>query len=766
MLNVKLGTIVFPILIAAVGCASESAPSPGEASDVLQHEQAFVPISRTLSRDLSVRANALSGLGTQAVPSANAKESFYLAINKKELNRRYFLSAYMKQAYPGSVGAGAAASLGTRVVTFREQNGKLFVFDAQDGRASSDTFDPALIIEAYPVVDHYSPFLGLAGHDDYVLFDPAAGLNRFGVVSDLYAHGDLSSIYGAGSQPLHFQVDLSYLQNFRRINDGSTFEQVFTGAVNEPVPENQAAPSNPANPFTASGTLGIALRRYSEGEGFTLFDANSTSQEYYFRADPLLEKNTGGTLSRATKWNIRPGMKPIKWVISEQFVEVGRQNPKYDIVGAIKAGIENWNAVFGFKAFEAQIATAQDSYADDDKNYFIYDGDPTYSYAFANWRLNPNTGEIRGASVYFNAIWLQAAIDEFDPQASSAARTSKPQTRAPVSRITWAGLRGTPLCTLFAPNAGASHDDLERSSTHARAVNGVQQVEQFITHVAVHEVGHTLGLRHNFKGSLLPLPQQSSVMEYILDPDAVEANRNLPGPYDYDAIRLLYGLQTNEPSQPFCTDEATELDPACATFDRTEDPLAKFYGSGYNARLNLILRNQDPTGAYFNSINRRYLNGTAAYLRAGTAADQGRAWSELDKLLALGRDHTADNAQYPGYTDRLSDFQNYVLNRLFLDPAHLRGDITKDPSLTGTTLTTLTTTLQGVITNSDTYRGWNTRRTAVDVLKKLQAQPAYQALLNARATLANATLPPGSTEAALRDDLVARIDSATHPYFK
>jgi hypothetical protein len=69
-----------------------------------------------------------------AVPGDDAPQSFYLAINKRELGQRWSLSAYVKQYHPDNVNYGAAASLGVRVVTFRVQNGKLFVFDASDHR--------------------------------------------------------------------------------------------------------------------------------------------------------------------------------------------------------------------------------------------------------------------------------------------------------------------------------------------------------------------------------------------------------------------------------------------------------------------------------------------------------------------------------------------------------------------------------------------------------------------------------------------------------
>jgi len=97
-----------------------------------------------------------------------------------------------------------------------------------------------------------------------------------------------------------------------------------------------------------------------------------------------------------------------------------------------------------------------------------------------------------------------------------------------------------------------------------------QKVEAFLTHVTVHEVGHTLGLRHNFAGSL---DNQSSVMEYIDDVEAVDVGRDHPGPYDAAAIRFLYGLSPNVPTSLFCTDEDTRVDPDCAQFDTGAQPL-------------------------------------------------------------------------------------------------------------------------------------------------------------------------------------------------
>ena len=72
----------------------------------------------------------------------------------------------------------------------------------------------------------------------------------------------------AASPATRFKVELSFLQRFRSIADGATFEEVFTGYSDAPDPSRQTT-TDPVpidtNPFRASGTLGIALRRYQEG---------------------------------------------------------------------------------------------------------------------------------------------------------------------------------------------------------------------------------------------------------------------------------------------------------------------------------------------------------------------------------------------------------------------------------------------------------------------------------------------------------------------
>jgi len=126
----------------------------------------------------AARAQSESGMPTPPVGIGGGSGNFYLAIRKDALEQPWFLSAYMKQYHPGNAGVAAGSTLGTRVVAFREQNDKVFLFDTSHAAQISAVFDPQILLEAYPVV-HLPAFERLRGSEQYILFDPAGGLNRF-----------------------------------------------------------------------------------------------------------------------------------------------------------------------------------------------------------------------------------------------------------------------------------------------------------------------------------------------------------------------------------------------------------------------------------------------------------------------------------------------------------------------------------------------------------------------------------------------------------
>lgn len=694
-----------------VGCVTEPTEEPEPASDVLLGDEDLVAIPRATTVDELVAR-------TSKNLRSNGSGSFYLAIRKNALSDRWFWSTYLEQLQPYGPSPG---TLGTRIVRFREQNGKLFVFDADDRRATSDIFAPELIIDAFEIVDS-GPFNALPGAGGFLLIDPAAGQNRFGALADWWAEG---------AAPVKLETELAFVEDFKAWNDGGSFAHIFAAYSNQPI----GTPDDvDINELRVAATTRVTLRRYYETPGYT--PTPNPGVPHFFTSDPLNFSNGSPVVqSRAVHWAFEPGMQPIKWKIGRGILQY-QNDPALggaDLVGAITRGIESWNSVFGYPVFDAELAGPNDRFGDDHYNYFIVDTDPTLGYAYADWRTNPSTGEVRGASIYFSGAFFSPFPDDVD--AGAPARPAGARKRVP--RLVWQDQHGDPLCVRYA--------DERRTIGESTAFTAKEKLEKYVQEVALHEIGHTLGLRHNFKGSLMP--PTSSTMEYNV-PD-VSFVQPVPGPYDIDALHYLYGLSPNLPAQPFCTDDDTLVDPNCVRFDAPSPaPLYDYQLPWYTYVASLFLDGSLPVE--FASL---YLGAygleTMGYARAGDPTEAITAWSSLVGGFC---DYAGPNAG----ADAVCGFW-------FGDVVRPQGAIAT-PIRDANVLAAVAANGQSTITNGD--RDFAVRRAAVDALRSLQNLGAYEALLAARESLA-AQLPSlAGAEQALTRDLLARIDTATSPYFQ
>ena len=114
-------------LVGGAGCGDATATtSPDDTAsttkpkDPLATGSSFAALTRDVSADIigqRERALVASGANKAKVDSSS---SFYLAISKKSMTQKWFLSTYITQFFPGAVSGGAARSMGTRIVSFEE----------------------------------------------------------------------------------------------------------------------------------------------------------------------------------------------------------------------------------------------------------------------------------------------------------------------------------------------------------------------------------------------------------------------------------------------------------------------------------------------------------------------------------------------------------------------------------------------------------------------------------------------------------------------
>lgn len=117
-------------------------------------------------------------------------------------------------------------------------------------------------------------------------------------------------------------------------------------------------------------------------------------------------------------------------------------------------------------------------------------------------------------------------------------------------------------------------------------VTYMQYMEGYFGEMLAHELGHNLGLRHNFKGNLGAIDNANehgsvsrSIMEYL-----GRGFRHLNGIGPYDRMAISYGYRGKAPTHNnwFCTDEDQGSDaktlavksPECSKADATSDPFS------------------------------------------------------------------------------------------------------------------------------------------------------------------------------------------------
>ncbi|WP_428424504.1 zinc-dependent metalloprotease [Methylibium sp.] len=292
-------------------------------------------------------------------------------------------------------------------------------------------------------------------------------------------------------------------------------------------------------------------------------------------------------------------VKPITYWLDRSIPEKYR--------GAITAGALEWNKAFeriGFRdAIRVEVQPDDADFDTLDVNRasvrWMTNAAPSFG-AIGPSHVDPRSGEIIDADIAIESL------------SSRSRRTERAQVLA--TEVAAASDEGAFACTHAdgaAEQLGYALDVLEaRGELDPGSLDTEAYVLAYLKDVTMHEVGHTLGLRHNFRASRVYGEQQladpaftathaltGSVMEY--------AAVNLPtpgrpggspfqttlGPYDYWAIEYGYkpvapadeaaelariAARSAEPELAYGTDEDNGLgiDPESLQFDLGSDPVA------------------------------------------------------------------------------------------------------------------------------------------------------------------------------------------------
>ncbi|AFY42154.1 zinc-dependent metalloprotease [Nostoc sp. PCC 7107] len=348
---------------------------------------------------------------------------------------------------------------------------------------------------------------------------------------------------------------------------------------------------------------------------------------------------------------------------------------------AMREGVLMWNQAFAKAGFQNAIEVRQ---MPDDADW--HPADVRYNtirwfnsldagFARAPMRVNPLTGEILDADIIVDANMVRSIQQEYHAliEASSMCQEAGVERQGAGSFLPY-----THLQAISSSDTCYGAESTEQVAMGALALSLLQNtkpnsetmkeyVHQYLRSVIAHEVGHTLGLRHNFHGSTMLAPQElnnteithtkglaGSVMDYLpvnIAPQGVPQGEYFPsviGPYDEWAIEYGYkknpdvagegvtpeaeksfleeiALASPQPELSYATDEDThDINPLANLWDMSSDVLVYSQWQMDNARVMWQRLDEDylPKGESYSSLRSLFNRVLRYYFRNASLLSQ------------------------------------------------------------------------------------------------------------------------------------------------
>jgi hypothetical protein len=564
------------------------------------------------------------------------EDQVFLEIQPDQFDKMYMLSLTCETGL-GEGGFYAADSCGETPIVFHKQ-GKNVQLIAKNTRFTAQDNSPMQRAVAHSFSDS---ILGAAKVESLPHPERKSALIDLGAVLLTDVPMIAYQLEANFRIPYHFDQKNSYFGMVKAFEKNVEIETVGHYATEHPpvpplLPPGTPPPPTPPPPRNIPDVRSMQFHfRYSVSElpqaGFRPRLADDRVGHFFTQVQ---DYSTSDTKFENSRRYIH------RWRLEKQDPSAALSRPKQPIVfwlentipveyrDAIREGVLLWNKAFERIGFQDAIEVKQQPDNADwdpaDVRYSTlrwFTGYPDPGFAQGPSRVNPLTGEIYDADIRFDAGMTRFSHREVSEYIAPVAMPWEDRPQRPFL-APWHNGPGD-FCDLeqgAVLDAEFSFDLMVARGMDPNGPEAEKFTHDFLVEIAAHEVGHTLGLRHNFRASTIHTLEQAqdsalmeregltgSVMDYIPTNIALRGAKQGPyhqttlGPYDYWAIEYAYkpiaastpeeelaelrkiASRASEPLLAYDTDEDAgigggpfDMDPVVNRFDFGTDPL-KYY---------------------------------------------------------------------------------------------------------------------------------------------------------------------------------------------